>query len=265
VTETTPPAEPASSKRWYQRWWVWAIAALVVLVAIAGSMSESGDLDDAAADTTTTLTEETTTSQAEESTTTAPEQTTTSAASETTTSQPEDTTTTTEVATTTTTPSVTFGDGSWIIGTDIESGTYRNDDSSDLCLWQRLSGFSGEFEDVIASNLTEAITIVTIEDTDAGFDAQDCGTWSNDLSPRTSSPEADFGDGTWIVGSDIAPGLWRNDDSSDLCLWQRLSGFGGEFEDIIASNLTEEVATVEVSATDVGFDTLDCGTWTKIG
>ena len=262
----TPPIEPTKPKRWYQRWWVWAIAAFVVLVAIAGSMSGSEDAEDTAADTTTTTAaEETTTTAADTTTTTAAEETTTTAAEATTTSQPEDTTTTTEAATTTTIAYLTFGDGNWIVGTDIEPGTYRNDDSSALCLWQRLSGFSGEFDDIIASDLTEAITIVTIEATDTGFSSEDCSTWSTDLSPLTSSPEADFGDGTWIVGGDIAPGLWRNDDSSALCLWQRLSGFSGEFDDIIASDLTEDVATVEISGSDIGFDAQDCGTWTKIG
>jgi hypothetical protein len=74
-----------------------------------------------------------------------------------------------------------------------------------------------------------------------------------------------FGNGTWIVGTDIAPGLWRNDDSSDLCLWQRLSGFSGEFEDVITSGLSEDVVTVEISESDSGFSAQDCGVWTKIG
>jgi hypothetical protein len=279
----TTPMETPQGNWWAQRplWQKIALivggvfVALVVLGMIVGDPDDSGTAADttvttapgettSTADETTTTAAETTTT-ADTTTTTAAEETTTTAAKATTTSQPEDTTTTTEASTTTTNAYLTFGDGTWIIGTDIEPGTYRNDDSSALCLWQRLSGFSGEFDDIIASDLTEAITIVTIDATDAGFDSEDCSTWSTDLSPRTSSPEADFGDGTWIVGSDIAPGLWRNDDSSALCLWQRLSGFSGEFDDIIASDLTEAVATVEISGSDVGFDAVDCGTWTKIG
>ena len=72
MTGNTPPVEPAPSKPWYQRWWVWAIAALVVPVAIAGSISGSEDAEGTAADTTTTTAVEETTT-----TTTQPPATTT--------------------------------------------------------------------------------------------------------------------------------------------------------------------------------------------
>jgi hypothetical protein len=261
VTEIAP-TDPATAKRWYQRWWVWALVAFGILI-VGVALSSPDDNQDQTAATTTTESGSTTTEH--ETTTSGGDQTTATASETTITSD----TTTTVVEGTTTSAAVgdflTFGDGSWIVGTDVQAGTYRNDDSSALCLWQRLSGFSGEFDDIIATDVTEAIAVVTIEETDAGFDAQDCGTWSTDLSPLTSSPEADFGDGTWLVGTDIAPGLWRNDDSSALCLWQRLSGFSGEFDDIIATDVTEAIATVEISSTDVGFDVQDCSTWTKIG
>ena len=48
------------------------------------------------------------------------------------------------------------GDGTYLVGKDIQPGTYgSNNDSSGWCYWERLSGLSGELDDVIANQPTE--------------------------------------------------------------------------------------------------------------
>jgi hypothetical protein len=159
----------------------------------------------------------------------------------------------------------TFGDGTYVIGNDIPPGTYRNSDSSGGCYWERLSGFGGTLEEIIANDFTDARTIVTIAPSDTGFSSDRCGTWTSDLSAITSSPTADFSDGTYIVGVDVAPGRWQNTDSSEGCYWARLSGFGGELDDIIDNEFTYDSQIVTISASDEGFTTSGCGTWVRIG
>lgn len=161
-------------------------------------------------------------------------------------------------------PATTFGSGTHIVGIDIAAGTYRNSDSSGGCYWERLSGFGGTFEEVISNNFTEYLQIVTIKPSDAGFTSQDCGTWSPLGGPITSSPVAPFGGGIYLVGTDIAPGTWRN-QASEGCYWERLSGFSGDFDDIISNEFSDAQQVVTISASDVGFSSEDCGTWTKIG
>lgn len=73
--------------------------------------------------------------------------------------------------------SVSFGPGTQLVGSDIQPGTYRNSDSSNLCYWERLSGHSGEMGDLIANGATESQAVVTIAATDAAFSSTDCGTW----------------------------------------------------------------------------------------
>ena len=70
-----------------------------------------------------------------------------------------------------------FDEGAYIVGTDIEPGTYRNSGSSG-CYYARLNGFTGGFENIIANGNADAPTVVTIEPTDAGFESQRCGTWT---------------------------------------------------------------------------------------
>lgn len=167
--------------------------------------------------------------------------------------------------TTTLPPEFTFGDGMWRVGADIPAGTYRNTDSSGFCYGARLSGFGGSFDEIITNELSYNIMIVTLSPGDAGFESNDCGTWTNTLTPRTATPTSNHGDGYWLVGTEVAPGLWRNSDSSNLCYWERLSGFSWSFDGIITNGLSDSIQTVQISASDKGFHSEDCGTWTYLG
>jgi len=158
-----------------------------------------------------------------------------------------------------------FGDGTFRVGADIPPGTYRAVNTSGGCYWERLSGFSGNFGDVIANDFTDGPDVVTISPTDVGFSSQRCGTWTADLSPITGDPTAPFGAGMFIVDTDVAPGTWRNSDSSAGCYWERLGGFSGAFGDLIANGFSNSPQIVTIAPGDVGFASTRCGTWTKIG
>jgi hypothetical protein len=160
---------------------------------------------------------------------------------------------------------VSFGDGIWRVDADIPPGTYRNKDSSGLCYGARLSGFGGTLSEIIANELSYNIMIVTIEASDTGFESVDCRVWSNKLTPRTATPTSPFGAGYYLVGTEVAAGLWRNSDSSGLCYWERLSGFGWTLGDIITNGLSDSIQTVQIGPSDVGFHSEDCGTWTYLG
>lgn len=71
-----------------------------------------------------------------------------------------------------------FGDGTFLVGTDIEVGTYRGNSShGDNCMWERLSGMGGTFEDSIAFDNPTGPAIVTIKKTDKAFKSDGCGDW----------------------------------------------------------------------------------------
>jgi sugar-specific transcriptional regulator TrmB len=156
----------------------------------------------------------------------------------------------------------TFGDGTYQVGTDIQPGTYRTREGSPGCYYERLSGFSGEMNEILANGVTDAPAIVTIKPTDAGFQSQGCGTWTKDLSAITES-ETSFGEGAYIVGTDIEPGTYRSSGSSG-CYYERLSDFTGDMNSIIANGVTDAPAVVTIAPTDAGFQSSDCGTWSKL-
>ena len=152
--------------------------------------------------------------------------------------------------------------GTYLVGADIAPGRYRTNSLSSFCSWSRLSGFGGS--DIIDIDIPSgASAIVDIAPTDVGFETNGCGSWSTDLSPVTASPTGPFGDGTYLVGADIAPGRYRTTSLSSFCSWSRLSGFGGS--DIIDIDIPSGAsAIVDIAPTDVGFETNGCGSWSLL-
>jgi hypothetical protein len=75
-----------------------------------------------------------------------------------------------------------------------------------------------------------------------------------------------FGEGKFVVGTDIAPGIYRTAGPSGHldCYWERLARTGGATDSIIANNLGRGPATVTIADNDGAFQTRWCSTWTKV-
>ena len=120
---------------------------------------------------------------------------------------------------------LTISDGTYEVPGEVEPGTYRLREPSSFCYWARLKGFSGELEDIIANeNLLDAYGVVTIGKSDKGFESNNCGEWSSDLTRVTPSTSQVDQDGTYIVKTDVAAGTWRA-TGGEFCYWARLKGF----------------------------------------
>jgi hypothetical protein len=70
-----------------------------------------------------------------------------------------------------------FGAGAYIVGTDIDAGTYRNS-GGENCYYERLRGFNGGMNAIITNGTSSNPSIVAIAPTDAGFQSNGCGTWT---------------------------------------------------------------------------------------
>lgn len=160
----------------------------------------------------------------------------------------------------------TFGSGDLVVGSDVEPGTYRTRSAQSFCYWERLSGFGGTLDEIIANGTGAGYFTVTIAASDAGFNSSGCGQWSADLSAVVDPAGPITDDGTYIVGTDIAPGTWQSEGGGGFgCYVARLSGFGGTLDEVIANDLsTDGALVITVAATDIGFQTSGCGTWTKV-
>jgi hypothetical protein len=129
------------------------------------------------------------------------------------------------------------------------------------CYWARLSGTTATADDVVASAYSSSPVVASVLPADKGFESLGCGAWTADLSAIKNGGSS-FGDGVFIVGTDIQPGTYHNDGEAS-CFWQRLSGFAGDPKESIATGYPEGAATVTITKTDKGFKSKNCGTWSK--
>lgn len=164
-------------------------------------------------------------------------------------------------------PRRTFGPGQHLVGSDIAPGRYFADPPRDACYWERQSGLGGSLDDVIANDFVgfdPAQIIVDILASDRAFEADgDCGIWLD--TPRHGA-QTNINAGTWLVGDQIAPGIYRTNASSG-CYWERLRDFRGEIRSILANDFVGDAGSqlVEIRSSDVGFNTDDeCGQWTRV-
>lgn len=157
------------------------------------------------------------------------------------------------------------GDGTFQVGTQVQPGLYRSS-SSDLGYWERLSGAGGTLDEILANDNVNGQSYVQIASTDAYFRTSRMDRWVP-VNPATPGPQATTfaGDGTFMVGVDIAPGTYQT-TSVDMGYWARLSGASGMLDDILANDNTSAGSQVIVTIlpTDKFFHTSSMGTWTKI-
>ena len=156
-------------------------------------------------------------------------------------------------------PGQPFGEGTFLVGAEVEPGLYRAAPYSDRCRWRRYDGDADD-PDYIRWGWT---TIVEILPTDTAFDSHDCGTWSDDLSPIVA-PGQPFGEGTFLVGDEIAPGRYRAASATRDCVWRRRSGVAWlDGERLGSSTGSRGGAIVEIASTDTYFHSWGCGEWSS--
>jgi hypothetical protein len=84
--------------------------------------------------------------------------------------------------------------------------------------------------------------------------------------PASAAPATSFGDGTFEVGKDIAPGTYATNVPADsfACYWERDKALDGSPDSIIANDNLNPSAhgLVLIKPTDKGFTSDGCGTWT---
>lgn len=257
---TTPPILPGSNgeqpKPFYKRWWFITIAVIVGL-GLLSSLFGDDEIDEPTAAGSTTPSQTSTSVEDLATTTVADVATTTAAPITTTTATPTTTSTTLPPG-----PEPVFGSGTQVVGEDVQPGIYETGQLGEGifegCYWARLSGFSGDFEELIANNNVVVHDVVEIADSDVGFDSN-CSAWYE--LTTLDEPLATIPQGKWVVGVHIEPGTYQA-EGGDSCYWERLSGVSGEFDDLIANDLPSGSAIVEISDSDYAFNSSGCGGWT---
>jgi len=74
------------------------------------------------------------------------------------------------------------GNGTYVVGTDIQPGSYRTagrvDSGFPHCYWSRNLDASGEVDSIVANSTTDGPTTVTVKPTDGAFHTSGCQPWT---------------------------------------------------------------------------------------
>ncbi len=149
----------------------------------------------------------------------------------------------------------------YLVNQDIAPGTYRSTGKGANCYWER----SGENENILDNHFGLTGVVVTIQPTDYQFESKRCGPWvSIDPASVPALPveqqTAPKKDGFYVVGWDIAPGLWRSTGAGARCYWERQN----VTQDIIDNDGGLAGGAAMIQPTDFGFYAKGCGDWVML-
>lgn len=159
-----------------------------------------------------------------------------------------------------------FGDGVHKVGTDIRPGLYRvKIPEGELCYWARLKDNRDTLDSILANELARGYSLIRVFDTDRYIESNDCGTWHlvSQSSPWPFKGKSIPGDGTFIVGVDISPGVYEEQWSE--CYGALLADASGELSDIIENEFSDGPLRATISSDVFAFQTHGCSTWKKVG
>lgn len=160
-------------------------------------------------------------------------------------------------------------EGLAMVGADVVPGLYeaRVPEQSEGCWWERLEGLDARYADTVAAGEAAAGARVVVEvlDTDEAFRSTGCGPWQPYVP--SDQPAVTIGEGTWLVGTDIAAGRYRStgpESAAGECSWERRLGFSDSFYDIAQSDTVTEPVELEIESSDVAFTSRGCGNWEPV-
>lgn len=125
---------------------------------------------------------------------------------------------------------------------------------------------SGKVKEVAAPAVTVSGPTATVTTTPTQVVSTAPGTITT--VTYTPTPKSTIGDGTYAVGSDIMPGIYKTTGpsvltGSDSCYWARLRDLSGGDTSIIANNNYDGPTTLQILATDKAVEFNGGCTWVK--
>ena len=158
-----------------------------------------------------------------------------------------------------------FGEGTYHVGVDILPGIYTADTSDGRCLWFTIKDFTHTTDpNQVLTWWKVGQPVVELTTDDVGFYSIRCGTWVLREDEQPEEPLTEFGDGSFLVNIDIAPGNYVADPGDERCNWFRTAPFGDQTPDNTGGYASQGHQVITILATDTGFFSEQCGTWRSL-
>ena len=141
--------------------------------------------------------------------------------------------------------------GTHLVGIDIAPGVYVGlPPEGVLCTWERLNSLREASESIIAVDAYAGLYYVEVLEGDLAFETNCELSPIEDVPARSELLNA-VPAGMYIVGRDIAPGLYKGEaPTGSSCTWKRLNGLTGDLASVTSSGTPAEQYFVVVIASD---------------
>jgi hypothetical protein len=151
--------------------------------------------------------------------------------------------------------------GTYLIGTDIKPGIYKGVAGQglfDSCYWERMKDLTESLDSILANANSIGQFYIEVMVSDFALKTN-CQLIRLETIPEHSGeyPQT-LAPGTYLVGSDIRPGIYKGQagsDISDSCYWERLRDVAGDFNSILANENATGQFYVQVLPTDFALAT----------
>ena len=151
-----------------------------------------------------------------------------------------------------------FSDGYHQVGIDVTPGTYVADIEAGICTVRITS--SSDDRSRNPTFLSRAI--VTITDQDTAIETINCGEWRPHIRVGKKTLAQQFGEGTYDVGINIAPGIYTASSNNGRCIWFAIKDFthhADPYQTLTWWKAGQPI--VQLTKDDVGIYSIRCGTW----
>jgi hypothetical protein len=157
--------------------------------------------------------------------------------------------------------------GMYAVNTQVKPGTYYANAKAG-CYWERRSDAGTSEAGILGwdGRYAAGRAMVTILPTDKYFAfTAECGSWVPYIA--VGSPASSFGNGTFVVGQHIRPGVYVSSNPLAGCYVEFLGGFSGTEAEIVDWYYTDVAPgplQLTIAAGLVGIRSENCGTWTRV-
>lgn len=150
----------------------------------------------------------------------------------------------------------TIKSGTYLVGTDIESGLYKvtlKDKITKMGYVERASSTDLEFDSILANIILTGDGYVEVKDNDVAVKLTGVEMEKIDLESLEKNIKTEVSDGIYLVGYDIEPGRYKvtvTDTTTNMAYIERASAVSMGMEDIIANEIVQGQGYVEIKPTD---------------
>jgi hypothetical protein len=151
--------------------------------------------------------------------------------------------------------------GTHLVGIDIQPGIYKGKAGKgmfDSCYWARLKDLTGELiGSIIANDNAIGQFYIEVKETDYALEVA-CPIERLETIPQVEAYPTHLEPGTYLVGYDIKPGLYKGEAGADIlgsCYWERKSNLTGEIGSILANDNSIGQFYIQVGPTDYALKT----------